>query len=114
TAVLSRNAASPHEELVLFSDEDVVGIRTQRWKYTIADYFRGGLMSLEGRGYPQLYDMRDASESYSVASLHPQISRAMHARLERAAARFKPFRTREHSSIYREDVPVHLPKQWRN
>ncbi|MBB3955651.1 sulfatase family protein [Novosphingobium sediminicola] len=92
SAVLMRGGASPHEELLLFQDENVVGIRTQRWKYVRADFYMNFLMPLDGRGYPQLYDMRDPTEQYSVASLHPDVTRAMQARMQQAAARFAPYR----------------------
>jgi len=91
--MLTRTGASPHDELLLFNDEDVVAIRTQDWKYSVADYYRGMLFGLEGRGYPQLYDMRnDRSESYSVAARHPDILAAMQARMTRARAVFDPLR----------------------
>ena len=92
-AVLTKGAATPHEELLLFSDEDVVGLRTQRWKYTSADFFGNRLATFKGRGYPQLYDMHDKSESYSVASLHPDIAAAMDKRLRALQAEFAPLRT---------------------
>ena len=42
TDVLLAGAPSPHDELVLFNNEDVAAIRTQRWKYVAADYYRAG------------------------------------------------------------------------
>ncbi|WP_375287080.1 sulfatase [Sphingomonas sp.] len=93
SSVLTRNGATPHQELVLFVEEDVVAIRTQRWKYVIADWYGRTLDTLEKRGWPQLYDMQaDRSESYSVASLHPDVLAAMQARLQRARAEFEPLR----------------------
>lgn len=41
TDVLLRGAASPHDQLVLFDNENVAAIRTRRWKYVAADYYRG-------------------------------------------------------------------------
>ncbi|MBT2186095.1 sulfatase family protein [Sphingobium nicotianae] len=91
--MLTRGGATPHSELLLFNDEDVVAVRTQDWKYSVAAYYRGMLFGLEGRGYPQLYDMRvDRSERYSVASRHPDILAAMQARMGRARATFDPMR----------------------
>jgi arylsulfatase A len=93
TAVLTRNAPSPHDELVLFSEADIAGIRTQNWKYVVADWYAGVQNGLEKRGYPQLYDIRaDPGESYSVASLHPDVLKAMQARLARARETFTPLR----------------------
>ena len=115
TAVLTRGAASPHDELLLFNDEDVVGIRTQRWKYIEDAYYRNYMLPLKGRGYPQLYDMRAGDESYSVASLHPDIVRVMEARLSRAAATYAPFRTAP-SEILKmpPGMKQQLPAQWRD
>ncbi len=33
SALLTRGAPSPHDQLFLFNDEDVAAVRTQRWKY---------------------------------------------------------------------------------
>jgi arylsulfatase A-like enzyme len=87
-------AASPHEELLLFNDEDVVALRTQRWKLVTADYYRNYLLDLPSRGYPQLYDMvNDPSESFSVAERHPEVVADLTARIEAARARLAPLRT---------------------
>lgn len=93
SAMLTTAGPSPHDELVLFNDEDVVAIRSQNWAYTVADYYRGFLFGLEGRGYPQLYDMRnDRAENYSVASRHPDVLKMMEARMKHARAKFGPMR----------------------
>jgi arylsulfatase A len=95
--VLRHGAASPHEEIVLFDNETVVGIRTQQWKYIDAGYYRSfGLTPYSARGYIELYDMRvDPAESYSVAATHPEIAEAMRARFLRAQATFAEFRQKE-------------------
>lgn len=115
SAVLTRGAASPHDELLLFNDEDVVALRTQRWSYVISDYFRNLHLTTEGRGYPQLYDMRDPRQDYSVASLHPDVVRAMRARMARATERFARFRIDPKSGILRlpPERKEHIPEQWR-
>jgi arylsulfatase A len=94
TATLLRGAPSPHKEILLFSDEDVVGIRTQRWKYATASHYYAFNFSIEGRGYPQLYDMTlDQAESYSVASLHPDVLKDFQARMAQVRTEFEPLRT---------------------
>jgi arylsulfatase A-like enzyme len=106
TDVLTRGAASPHEELVLFDDEEVVGIRTQKWKYVDADYFRGFRMPLAVRGYPQLYDMQaDSTESYSVATLHPDVLAEMQSRLQKAVAMFAPLKSKESPPAFKRATP---------
>jgi len=92
--VLRRGAASPHDEIVLFDNEDVVGIRTQQWKYVDGGYYRSnGRLSYSSCGYTELYDTRvDPSESYSVAVTHPDIAAAMHARFAKAQATYAEFK----------------------
>lgn len=93
SGVLLHGRASPHEQLLLFEGESVVGIRTQQWKFVGGDYFRNGFISFAGRGYPQLYDMTKGDENYSLASLHPTIARDMESRLRLATEAFAPLRT---------------------
>ncbi|WP_241233735.1 sulfatase family protein [Altericroceibacterium xinjiangense] len=114
TQILRRDAPSPHEQLLLFNDEDLVGLRTQRWKYVDADYYRNMLFPLRGRGYPQLYDMRMPGEDYSVASLHPEVARTLAARLEVARERFEPLRTGPSSISQFPPSERNVPAQWRD
>ncbi len=94
--VLRRGKPAPHEELVLFDNEDVVGIRTQQWKYVVRDYYRSYLVPLDDKGYPQLYDMQaDPSESYSLAARHPEVLKDMQRRLQRAKETFAPFKSKD-------------------
>ncbi|MEO6040771.1 MAG: sulfatase-like hydrolase/transferase, partial [Croceibacterium sp.] len=114
SSVLTRGAASPHEQLLLFNDEDVVGIRTQAWKYLEAAYYRNFMMPLARRGYPQLYDMNMPPEDYSVASLHPDIAKAMATRLQAAKQQFAPLRTGPSSIFQMPPIKEHVPEQWRD
>jgi uncharacterized sulfatase len=96
-----RTALSPHDELVLFDNEDVVGIRTQRWKYVSGDYYRGRIFPTEDK-YPQLYDIvADPSESYSVADRYPDVLADMKARLAAARTRFAAFKSKELPKAFR-------------
>jgi arylsulfatase A-like enzyme len=100
--VLLRGAASPHDELVLFNNEDVAAIRTQRWKYVAADYYRSGYVALAERGYPQLYDMQAPEpENYSVAAHFPDALADMQRRLELARATFAPLKSKEIPAVFR-------------
>jgi arylsulfatase A-like enzyme len=93
SGVLLRGERSPHEEIVLFDNEDVVGIRTQRWKYVARSHYRSFRLPMERAGYPQLYEVgRDVGESYSVAARHPDVLEDMRARFARAEATFAPFK----------------------
>lgn len=96
-----RATLSPHEELLLFDNEDVVGIRTQRWKYVAVDYYRTHLVPTDPR-YPQLYDIAaDPSESYSCADRYPEVLADMRARLARARAHFAAFKSKEIPPVFR-------------
>ncbi len=111
SATLLRGAPSPHEELLLFNDEDVVAVRTQRWKLVAADYYRNYFMDLPSRGYPQLYDMQaDRTESYSVADRHPDVTADLTARLARARQTFAPFRTHSSTIIGAPVIEQHTEK----
>lgn len=114
THVLLHDGVTPHDELVLFQGEEVVGIRTQKWKYVSADIYQAYFILLEGRGYPQLYDMTRMGETYSVASLHPDVLEIMQTRLARAAEEFAPLRTKPSPlESQRSSKRVrHLPEQW--
>ena len=102
TAVLTKGAASPHEELVLFDNEIPVGIRTQDWKYLDTLYYRGIRMPVGLLGYQELYDERGGqAENYSVADVHPEIAAAMKARLEAAKATFAPFKHADIPEVFK-------------
>lgn len=89
---------------------DVVGIRTQEWKYTSVDFYMASLITFKGRGYPQLYDMCDKTESYSVASLHPDIAKVMDKRLRQLQSDFAPLRTTPPTEC--QMPQKHVPEMW--
>lgn len=92
SAVLTRGAPSPHDALLLFNDEEVAAIRTQRWKFVAQTHFHGGLMPIDNR-YPQLYDMAaDPGENYSVDARFPEVVADMKVRLANARETFRPFK----------------------
>lgn len=97
TSVLTTRAAtSPHDELILFNNEDVAAIRTDRWKYVVRAYYRSLEAPLDTIGrddWEQLIDLKnDPAESYDVSSLHPDVLADMKARVSRARAKFAPFK----------------------
>ncbi len=101
--VLLRGAASPHEQLVLFDNENVAAIRTQRWKYVAADYYRSGYVDLASRGYPQLYDMQASNpEDYSVAAHFPEVLADLQRRYMQARDTFAPLKSNEIPAAIRE------------
>lgn len=102
TEVLTKGAASPHEALVLFDNEIPVGIRTQDWKYLDTLYYRGIKMPVGLLGYQELYDERGSqAENYSVADVHPEVAKAMKARLDAAKATFAPFKHADIPQVFK-------------
>ena len=96
TGVLNRGAASPHDELILFNNETIAAIRTDRWKYVARSYYRTLDAALTLVNTEHLFDVRqDPSETYSLASLHPEVLADMKARFARAQAKFAPMATRK-------------------
>jgi arylsulfatase A-like enzyme len=89
SAVLKTGAASPHDELLLFDNDRLAGIRTARWKFVLQSYYRATYLDLDMYGYPLLFDLAvDPAESYNVAAMHPDVVRDLQARLARARAEF--------------------------
>lgn len=98
--------ASPHEELILFNNERVAAIRTQRWKFVVRSYYRYLELQLDNRGYAFLFDtIADPSEAYDVGPLHPDVVKDMQARVARARATFEPL------GIHPEANPTIAPHQ---
>ena len=112
SAVLTRGAASPHDQLLLFNDEDVVAIRTQRWKYAVRSHYRGALAATENVGYPQLYDVsKDISENYSVAKVYPAALADMQERMKAARTQFGPLKAKQIPKVFRDRLVQSLKEQ---
>jgi arylsulfatase A-like enzyme len=91
--VLLHGARSPHEELVLFDNQSVVGIRTQDWKYVTAGFYRGIRIPFKAFGYDMLFDMRrDPTESYSLSKEKPDVLADMKRRYDEAEKIFGPLK----------------------
>ncbi len=106
TGVLTDKRPSPHSSILLFNDEDIAGIRTDRWKLVVESYYRNNTVALEQRGYPQLYDLKlDPSESYNVAALHPDVLQALIKQWEKARLEFEPIR--KHPTAMTSRPPPH-------
>jgi uncharacterized sulfatase len=96
SAVMTRGARSPHDELILFNNEKVVAVRTDRWKFVASSYYRSIVLPLAAIRGEGLFDVRaDPAEAYNLASLHPEILKDMRARLDRARATFEPLGLRK-------------------
>ena len=89
TEMLTTGQGAPHEEILLFNNNHVAGLRTARWKLVARSYYRVYDVPLDK--LPLLFDMSvDPGETYSVASLHPEALADMTSRLARARARYEP------------------------
>ncbi len=94
--VLTRGVKSPHDELILFNNEKVMAIRTDRWKFVASSYYRSIVLPLAAIRGEGLFDVRaDPAEAYNLASLHPEVMKDMQARLNRAKATFEPMGLRK-------------------
>ena len=93
----TRRAPSPHDELVLFQNEDIAAIRTQRWKYVVRSNYRTYEAPLDAAGrvdWAVLIDLtNDPAEVYDVSARYPDVLADMKARLERARAKFGPLKS---------------------
>jgi arylsulfatase A len=95
TPVLTKGAKSPHDALVLFNNEQVAAIRTDRWKYVVRSYYRTLDLAWADRYGPMLFDVRaDPSEAYNLASLHPDVVADLKTRFDKAKAEYEPLGTR--------------------
>ena len=102
TDVLIDGAPSPHEALILFDNDAPIAVRTQRWKYLSAVYYRGMKLPYSIFGYEELHDViADPSESYSVAVANPEVTAQMKARLDAARTEFAPYRQKEIPPAFR-------------
>lgn len=91
SAVLLDGAPSPHEALVLFDNEKVAAIRTDRWKFVARSYYRGYDLPLARIGANLLFDVRsDPGEDYNLATRHPEVVKAMRARFEQYRQTYEP------------------------
>ncbi len=102
-ALLRGARRSPHTYLYLFDNENIVAVRSQRWKYLTHAYYRRSLGAFEkfdsldgfASGYDLLFDARSSGgEEYSYADRHPETVAEMKGVLAAARAQFGVLRTR--------------------
>ncbi|MCV6620243.1 MAG: sulfatase [Cellvibrionaceae bacterium] len=91
------------EYLYLFNNEDVIAVRSQRWKYLIQTYYRTSIGDFSKFGqlpgfkspYDLLFDMQaPTGERYSLADRFPQVLERHRAELIAAGQKFDGLRTR--------------------
>lgn len=87
----TKNAKSPHDELILFNNELVAAVRTQDWKLVVRSYYRTSDVPLERLNSWLLVDLKqDPAEAYDVSALHPDVLKDMTGRVERAKQTYEP------------------------
>ena len=91
SAVWQKGAPSPHDALILFDNEKVAAIRTDRWKFVARSYYREYDLPLARIGANLLFDVRsDPSEDYNLATRHSDVVKDMRARFEQYRQTYEP------------------------
>ena len=91
--VLTGSAESPHDHLLLFNNEDIVGVRTQDWKLTTHSYYRDFYAPFGQLGYWLLFNMsEDPAERYSLARENPEVLDRLRTIHTTRIEAFKPLR----------------------
>lgn len=94
-AVLAGGATSAHDHLLLFNNEDVAAVRTQRWKLVARGHYRTLDVPLSAIGYSPLFDMlNDHEERFAANQSEPDMVTALRKILVEEQKRFEPLRTR--------------------
>ena len=108
TPVLTRRGKSPRGELeFLFQEEDVVGIRTQQWKYVRNREYSPYQPAASDYDYRELYDInKDVSESYNVHTMYPAVEKEMEVRVPESQATFQF--TQPSEACRHNDIPASL------
>lgn len=100
--VLRGQKDSPHEYLYYFNNEQVIGVRTQRWKFLTQAYYRGSLGDFQKfdqlDGFQSSYDLLfeagpAGGEEYSYADRYPDVVSELKTEIAAARERFAPLRT---------------------
>ena len=105
TPMLTSGAPSQRKELFLFMAEDLVGIRTDRWKYLKNRSYSPNTPAPIRYDYSELYDLnQDVAENYNVASQYPDVAAGLGARFLKAKQTFDPMRTTPEKT----EPPIHF------
>ncbi|MDJ0921667.1 MAG: sulfatase-like hydrolase/transferase [Henriciella sp.] len=86
--VLEGKTPGLHESLLLFRNEEIAGVRMDKWKYVTRAFWRVYQYDMTRFG-PLLFDLEaDPGENYTVADRHPEVTAKLRALVERAEAEF--------------------------
>jgi arylsulfatase A len=93
--VLARGAASPHDHLLLFNNEEIAAVRTQRWKLVSRAQYRTLDIPLDAAGYAPLFDMtNDPGERFAANQSAPEVVVQLRQILTDERKTFDALRTR--------------------
>lgn len=94
TEMWTRGAASPHDVLYFFDENDLAAVRDARFKLALKTYYRGNAMSYRQFGGIKLFDLQqDMAESYDVGMRHPEAVQRLLALAEQMEAVTRPMAT---------------------
>ncbi|MEM6583583.1 MAG: sulfatase [Pseudomonadota bacterium] len=105
----NNSSETEHRYFYYFDNEEIVGIRDQRWKLLRRAYYRHHLGALDKfiqlpgfvEPYWLLFDMEnDPEERYSLADSHPEIVQRLKQEMEQAEEAFRETATREKVQTY--------------
>ncbi|GJL93726.1 MAG: arylsulfatase [Hyphococcus sp.] len=100
--ILKGEQESLHQYLFYFNNEEVIGVRSQQWKYLTHTYYRKSLGAFEKfdqlDGFQKPYDLLfeagpAGGEEYSYADRYPEIVSDMKLALKNAREEFDKLRT---------------------
>ena len=100
---------SPHRYFYYFNNEEIAGIRDERWKLLTRAYYRRHLGALDkfaqlpefDGAYWLLFDLDDdRSERYSMAREYPEVVRRLSEEMTRAEKMFRQTATRDRQTTY--------------
>lgn len=98
-SVLQGSNKSPHEYLYFFNNEEITAVRSQKWKFVVRSYYRGGLARFEGErfGEPHYYHPgllfnleKNPEEQFSYTREYPEIVEKMTEQLEEGREYLEP------------------------
>lgn len=87
--LLTGKAASPHDQLIHFVNDQPAAIRTQRWRLVSRAFYLTYFAPLDQLGAELLFDMSaDPGETRNLADRHPDVVKDLRARLKAAETTF--------------------------
>ena len=94
-SIFQGGSASPHPYLLLFNNEEIAAIRTQRWKMVVRANYRTYDVPLAMVGYSPLFDMvSDRQERFAANQSAPEVVNQLRDILAAERKKFEPLRTR--------------------